>query len=382
MYITDSTSQLRHYCRTSRADGRGPVARPYSCCRGRATSSEGCAGAVAMPEVDPWDLVETVREGLLVLDSDLIIRFANRSFCDTFAVTPKDAVGRKLYEVSDGQWDIPELRTALETIISGGKSIEAFEVDRLFPSIDQRVMVLNARNVYRPGNRTPQILVAIEDVTERVRLQREHAIAGERIGMLLQELTHRVKNSLQIIAAMVSIEARSHKSGEGKAALERVSHRISALGQLYSQLSKADTVEAVDAATYLDELCRDLIASVHREGGTSIALETDIESEPLPTDRAITIGLMVNELVTNAVKYGFPGDTKGTVLVTLKRAAGELRLTVADNGQGIDPKRADSGLGGRLVEGFAQQLGGQLKRESGNTGTMVCLTLPWREASY
>jgi two-component sensor histidine kinase len=181
---------------------------------------------------------------------------------------------------------------------------------------------------------------------------------------------------------MVSIEARSHKSGEGKAALERVSHRISALGQLYSKLSKANTVEAVDAATYLDELCRDLIASVHKEGGTSIVLKTDIESELLPTDRAITIGLMVNELVTNAVKYAFPGDTKGTVLVTLKRAPGELRLTVADNGQGVDPRRADSGLGGRLVEGFAQQLGGQLKRESGNTGTMVCLTLPWREASY
>ena len=130
------------------------------------------------------------------------------------------------------------------------------------------------------------------------------------------------------------IEARSHKSGEGKAALERVSHRIDALGQLYSKLSKADTVEAVDAATYLDELCRDLIASVHKEDGTSIVLKTDIESELLPTDRAIPIGLIVNELVTNAVKYAFPGETKGTVLVTLKRVPGELRLTVADDGQG------------------------------------------------
>jgi PAS domain S-box-containing protein len=333
-------------------------------------------------EVDPWDLVETVREGLVVLDSDLTIRFANRSFCETFAVTPEDAVGRKLYEVGDGQWDILELRAALEAIISGGKSIEAFEVERFFPSIGRRVMVLNARKVYRPGNKIQQILLAIEDVTERARLEREHAIAGERIGMLLQELTHRVKNSLQIIAAMVSIEARGHKSGEGKAALERVSHRINALGQLYSQLSKTNTVEAVDAATYLDELCRDLIASVHKEGGTSIVLETDIESELLPTDRAITIGLMVNELVMNAIKHAFPDDTKGTVLVTLKRAAGELRLTVSDDGKGVDPRRADSGLGGRLIEGFAHQLGGQLRRESGNKGTTVCLTLPSREASY
>jgi PAS domain S-box-containing protein len=332
-------------------------------------------------DVDPRDLVETVREGLLVLDSDLTIRFANRSFRDTFAVAPEDALGRKLCELGNREWDIPELRVALETVVSDGKSIEAFEVDRSFPSIGRRVMVLNARKVYQPGNKVQQILLAIEDITERVRLEREHAIAGERIGMLLQELTHRVKNSLQIIAAMVSIEARSHKSGEGKAALERVSHRINALGHLYSKLSQADTIEAVDAAIYLDELCHDLIASVNEEGDTSIVLKTDIDNALLPTDRAIPIGLIVNELVTNAVKYAFPSDTKGTVLVTLKRAPGELRLTVADDGQGADPRRADSGLGGRLVERFAQQLGGQLKRESNSRGTTVYLILPSREGS-
>jgi PAS domain S-box-containing protein len=330
-------------------------------------------------DVDPRDLVETVREGLLVLDSDLTIRFANRSFRDTFAVAPEDALGRKLCELGNGEWDIPELRVALETVVSDGKSIEAFEVDRFFPSIGRRVMVLNARKVYQPGNKVQQILLAIEDITERVRLEREHAIAGERIGMLLQELTHRVKNSLQIIAAMVSIEASSHKSGEGKAALERVSHRINALGHLYSKLSQADTIEAVDAAIYLDELCHDLIASVNEEGDTSIVLKTDIDNALLPTDRAIPIGLIVNELVTNAVKYAFPSDTKGTVLVTLKRAPGELRLTVADDGQGADPRRADSGLGGRLVERFAQHIGGQLKRESNSRGTTVYLILPSRE---
>jgi chemotaxis protein methyltransferase CheR len=332
-------------------------------------------------EVDPLDIVETIREGLLVLDPDLTIRFANRTFCDTFAVAPEDTVGRKLHEIGNGEWDIPKLRTAIETIISGERTFKSFEVDQFFPSIGQRVMCLNARKVYRPGKKIEQILLAIEDVTERVRLEREHAIAHEHIGMLLQELTHRVKNSLQIIAAMVRIESRSHKSGEGKAALERVSHRIDALGHLYAKLSKADTVEAVDAATYLDELCRDLIASVHKEDGTSIVLKMDIESELLPTDRAIPIGLIVNELVTNAVKYAFPGETRGTVLVTLKRVPGALRLTVADDGQGLDPRRADSGLGGRLVEGFAQQLGGQVERETNSRGTTVRLILPSHERS-
>jgi chemotaxis protein methyltransferase CheR len=336
---------------------------------------------LAMRGFNPLDLVETVREGILVLDPDLTIRFANRSFCQTFAVAPEHTVGRKLYEIGNGQWDIPKLRTALETIISGRNSIEAFEVEYFFPSLGRRILVLDPRKVYRPGNKLRQILLAIEDVTERARLEREHAAAHERIGMLLQELTHRVKNSLQFIAAMVMIEARSHRSGEGRAALERVSHRITALGQLYSQLSKANTVEDVDAATYLDELCRDLIESVHKEGDTSIVLKTDIESELLPTDRAIPIGLIVNELITNAVKYAFPGEAKGTVMVTLKRVPGELRLTVADDGRGLDPRRADSGLGGRLVDGFAQQLGGQIERQSDSQGTTVHLILPSREGS-
>jgi PAS domain-containing protein len=115
-------------------------------------------------EVDPLDLVETIREGLLVLDPDLTVRFANRSFCDTFAVTPEDTVGRKLYELGNGQWDIPELRSLIENIVPERETIEAFEVDRVFPSIGRRVMALNARKVYRAGNDTNQVLVAICEI--------------------------------------------------------------------------------------------------------------------------------------------------------------------------------------------------------------------------
>jgi two-component sensor histidine kinase len=337
-----------------------------------------------MRDVDPLDLVETIREAILVLEPDLTIRFANRSFYDTFAVAPGQTVGRKLHEIGNGQWDIPELGAALQPVISGqnGRStVEAFQVEHFFPTIGRRTMMLNARRVFRPGGKREQILLAIEDITERARLERENVVARERIGILLQELTHRVKNSLQIISSMVMIEARSHKSGEGKAALERVSHRITALGQLYSKLSQANTVDAVEAASYLDELCRDLIASVHKEGDTSVVLKTEIESELLPTDRAIPVGLIVNELVMNAIKYAFPGGTKGTVTVTMKRTPAELRLTVADDGKGLDPRRGDSGLGGRLVDGFAQQLGGKIERTSDGRGTIVNLILPSLEGS-
>ena len=334
-----------------------------------------------MNDVNSLDLVETIREAIIVLEPDLTIRFANRSFYDTFALTPEQTVGRKLHEIGNGQWDIPELGAALETIISNRNTVEAHEVEHFFPAIGVRTVALNARRVYRPGGTKEQILLAIEDITERAKLEREHAVAHERIGMLLQEVTHRVTNSLQLISSMVMIEARSLKSREGKAALERVSHRIAALGQLYSKLSKANSVEAVEAASYLDELCRDLIASIHKEGGTSVVLKTEMASELLPTDRAIPIGLIVNELVTNAIKYAFPGEAKGTVTVTLKRTPAELRLSVADDGQGLDPRRGDSGLGDRLVDGFALQLGGKIKRKSDGRGTTVTLVLPSPEGS-
>jgi two-component sensor histidine kinase len=180
---------------------------------------------------------------------------------------------------------------------------------------------------------------------------------------------------------MVRIESRGHDGPEGKAALERVSHRIDALGQLYSKLSRSGKVEAVDAAAYLDDLCRDLVALVRSEQPAPVVLKTEIDSEViLPTDQAIAMGLIVNELVTNALKYAFPRDTKGTVTVRLKRGRGELRLTVADNGEGLDPRHVDSGLGGRLVEGFAQQLGGTIERESSSSGTVVRLILPCKRA--
>ena len=332
-----------------------------------------------MREVDPLDLLETIREGLLVLEPDLTIRFANRAFCDKFSVVPEHIVGRKLYELGNEEWNIPKLRSALETIISGETSFEDFEVEQFFPPIGQRVMCLNARKVYRPGNKIQLILLAIEDVTERVKLEREHAIASERIGTLLQELAHRIKNSLQIIVSMVSLEARNQKSGEGKAALERVSHRIAALGRLYSMLADTNAVTEVNAATYLEALCRELVESVQKSMA-SPSLKTDIESELLPADHAIPLGLIVNELVTNAIKYAFPSETSGTVAVTLKRIPGELRLTVADDGKGTDPQRTDSGLGGRLVDTFARQLGGWVERVSSDKGTIVCLTLPSHDA--
>lgn len=324
-------------------------------------------------------IVDTVAEPLLVLDKDLRVIAASRSFYLTFRQDREKTLGQPFYDLGTCEWAIPELRSALERVISGQNALVQFEIDQIYPVIGRRVMALNARKLYRADGKIQHLLLAIEDVTDRLTVEREHAVAYDRLGMLNQELTHRVKNSLQSIGAMARFEARGNEEPEGKAALERVSHRIDALGNLYAKLSKSGMVEAVDAAIYLEDLCRDLVAPGPSEGTASVALTTDIESALLPTDEAIAMGLIVNELVTNALKYAFPRDTCGTITVSLKRDPGGLCLTVADNGEGIDPRRADSGLGARLVEGFAQQLGGVVERESSGQGTTVRLVLSAQE---
>lgn len=126
-------------------------------------------------------IVDTVRQPLVVLDSRLRVQSANRSFYRTFRVSPQETAGRLLYDLGNGQWDIPGLRTSLEEVLSQNTSFDDFEVERNFPDIGRKVMLLNARQLRPEG--CQRILLAIEDVTERRRAE----AALERMRVLLEE---------------------------------------------------------------------------------------------------------------------------------------------------------------------------------------------------
>jgi len=144
-------------------------------------------------------IVDTVREPLLVLDQDLRVLAASRSFYLTFKVAHADTQGRLLYALGDGQWDIPNLRLLLEKIVPERGVMEGYEVEHQFPHIGKRTMLLNAREVFYEGNHHTTLLLGIEDVTKRRALEREReyllrqkdALLGEK-DVLLQELEHRV----------------------------------------------------------------------------------------------------------------------------------------------------------------------------------------------
>jgi hypothetical protein len=134
-------------------------------------------------------IVDTVREPLIVLDDQLSVVAASRSFYHAFKVTRQDTEGRPLYELGDGQWNIPALRALLEDIIPRHTTIEAYEVEHDFPMIGRRTMLLNARKVFYEGNNSTSLLVAIEDVTERRTLEREKDELLRQKDFLLEEMT-------------------------------------------------------------------------------------------------------------------------------------------------------------------------------------------------
>ena len=139
---------------------------------------------------------------------DLRVIAASRSFYSAFKVSPEETQGRLLYALGDGQWDIPGLRVLLEKIIPEKGVMEGYEVEHEFPGIGQRTMCLNARQVFYEGGANTTILLGIEDVTERRVLEREKDELLRQKDVLLEELQHRVANSLQIIASIILMKAR------------------------------------------------------------------------------------------------------------------------------------------------------------------------------
>ena len=174
-------------------------------------------------------IVDTVREPLLVLDKDLRVVAASRSFYETFQADQRDTHGRLLYTLGDGQWDIPALRTLLEKILPEQFVMDGYEVEHEFPEIGLRTMLLNARTVFSEKNAPTALLLAIEDVTERRAVEQELAQASRQKDLLLEEMRHRIANSLQIIASILLLKARNVQSDETRGHLQDAHKRVGIL---------------------------------------------------------------------------------------------------------------------------------------------------------
>jgi two-component sensor histidine kinase len=195
--------------------------------------------------------------------------------------------------------------------------------------------------------------------------------------LLLDEVNHRVKNSLQQIASVVRLQSRALPDGEARAALEKTLDRIIAVGRVHEQLYKAGAeVGVFDAGAYAASLAEDLVNSLGRE---DVSLQTQVEPVALDLRQAAPLALILNELVTNALKYGCPDDRPCTIRVGLGTDGENYRLFVSDDGEGL-PKgftpRSKTSLGMRAVEALARQLGGRFIIEQPESGAAFAVIFP------
>jgi two-component sensor histidine kinase len=274
-------------------------------------------------------IVDTIREPLLVLDKDLRVIAASRSFYVTFKMSRGDVQGHLVYMLGEGQWNIPQLRLLLETILPQHAVMEAYERE-----------------------------------TKELLQQKE---------VLLQEMQHRVANSLQIIASILLLKARTVRSEETRLHLHDAHQRVMSVAAVQQQLQASRHGESIELGPYLSRLCESLAASMI--GGTRpISLKVDAASGTASTGDAISLGLIVTELVINALKHAFLHDrSDGRIIVSYEASAAGWRLAVSDNGNGKAPGGSKRGLGTSIVEALGRQLGAQVEVASGPQGTRVSI---------
>ena len=226
---------------------------------------------------------------------------------------------------------------------------------------------------------------AFVQALEQVRLRRKTAEAEEalrasnqRLQALLREVNHRVANSLQLVSAFVQLQAAALDDEPARAALRDTQRRIEAVGQVHRRLYTSDDVETVDMAAYLAALLHELEDTGFGADGQR-RLRLSAEPIRLNTDRAVSLGVIVNELITNACKYAYAPDEAGEVRVVLAKDGDHgLRLTVEDDGRGISPDQPaqGTGLGARMIQAMADSLGAHLEYDATHRGVRASLTAP------
>jgi two-component sensor histidine kinase len=309
----------------------------------------------------------------LLLDGDLTVIAGSKSFYRAFSLDRTDVEGQPLFKMGDGEWDVPRLRSLLSATLSGYAKIEAYEMDLKGKAAPRR-LVLTAQKLDYADAKHVWLLLTLADVTEaRTNEKLKDDLLREKT-ILLQELQHRVANSLQIIASVLMQSARRVQSEEARDHLHVAHNRVMSVATLQQQLA-ASRLGDVKLRGYLTQLCESLGASmIHDPEQVSIAVDADDSS--VNADISVSLGLIVTELVINALKHAFPGERSGKVLVAYRSHDAGWTLSVSDDGVGTPESLAASkpGLGSSIVEALANQLDASVEMKGGNPGTTVSVT--------
>ncbi len=311
---------------------------------------------------------------LLLLNGDLTVIAASDSFCRAFGIDPQSVANRPLRELGSGEWDIPQFTSLLKATASGFAAVDGYEIDLRRKGLPDCRLVMNAQKLNYGNENNARLLVAISDVTEaRIAEKLKDEMLKEK-AVLLQELQHRVANSLQIIASVLMQSARKVQSDETRSHLVDAHQRVMSVAAMQHQLA-ASAVGDVELRPYFTALCDSIGASMIRDHNQT-SLEVTVDKSVTRADVSVSLGLIVTELVINALKHAFPDDRAGKIKVDYRAQGPNWTLSVTDNGIGMptDAKDAKPGLGTSIVEALSRQLQGTVKVTDAKPGTAVSVS--------
>jgi signal transduction histidine kinase len=368
------------------------------------------------------NIVSTVREPLVVLDDELRVISANPSFYSTFKVTPEISEKALLYDLGNRQWDIPRLRELLEEVLPESNTVEDFEVEHDFPDIGQKTMLMNARRIQSKMGAAPMILLAIEDITERRRLElaertslelvskrlekevAERTSELERSNRELQQFayvaSHDLKEPLRLVESYVQLLVKRYRGQlddkadvfmgfilEGTNRMQKLINDV----LLYSRVeARAKQLKSVDADSVLERVRLGLRLDIESSGAV-------VSNDLLPTVLVdeTQIYQLFHNLVANALKYR--GEEPPEIHVSARYEESDWLFAVRDNGIGFDPKYAEriflmfqrlhgrddydgTGIGLALCQRIVERHGGRIWAESEEgKGSTFYFTIPGKE---
>jgi len=299
------------------------------------------------------------KDAFVITDMDNRILYVNQAFVDTYGYTEDELTGKDILIIRS-----PTVSSELSDSISQGTRSSGWSgeiMNRRKNGEDFPVELWTS--TVRNDQGQPVALVGVaREITERKETENQIKASLEEKEILLKEIHHRVKNNLQVITSLLSLQSAKIPNQDIQAILKESQTRVKSMALVHEELYQSEDLSRIDFADYIRRLTTNLFHT-YQTGPVHISLLVDIEEVFLTVDTAIPCGLIVNELVSNALKHAFRGRQGGTVTIRLQRDEADFLLTVRDDGVGlagdIDPAVTET-LGLQLVTTLTRQLGGKL----------------------